>query len=145
MSRNCFAFLVAARLEGQCAREPSMVQVAFDWLVENAPVSEAISLVHGDYRSGNFLFDPETNSATAILDAYFTKHREMRAVARRYVCEGHYVTLLWDIDTVAQEGAVSTISGIEIFKVVDGRITDVWNPNAVAEQYPAGPWPEFTP
>jgi hypothetical protein len=22
-------------------------------------------------------------------------------------------------------------------------ITDVWNPNAVAEQYPAGPWPEF--
>jgi hypothetical protein len=42
-------------------------------------------------------------------------------------------------------GAGKTISGIEIFKVVDGRITDVWNPNAIAESYPTGPWPEFTP
>jgi aminoglycoside phosphotransferase (APT) family kinase protein len=45
-----------------------MVQVAFDWLQENAPVTERISLVHGDYRSGNFLFDPETNAMTAVLD-----------------------------------------------------------------------------
>lgn len=77
-------------------------------------------------------------------DNYFSKNREMRAVARRYVCEGAYVTLLWDIDMVANDGKVSTISGIEIFKVVDGKITDVWNPNPVAEQYPAGPWPSFT-
>jgi hypothetical protein len=55
------------------------------------------------------------------------------------------VTLLWDIDMVANDGKVSTVSGIGIFKVADGRIPDVWNPNAVAEQYPAGPWPEFTP
>jgi aminoglycoside phosphotransferase (APT) family kinase protein len=45
-----------------------MVQVAFDWLEENAPICETISLVHGDYRSGNFLFDVETNAVTAILD-----------------------------------------------------------------------------
>jgi aminoglycoside phosphotransferase (APT) family kinase protein len=45
-----------------------MVEVAFDWLEQHAPPSEAISLVHGDYRSGNFLFDPETNEVTAILD-----------------------------------------------------------------------------
>ena len=45
-----------------------MVQVAFDWLDENAPPTERISLVHGDYRSGNFLFDVETNAITAILD-----------------------------------------------------------------------------
>ena len=32
---------------------------------------------------------------------------------------------------------------IEIFRVEEGKITDVWNPNAIAEQYPAGPWPEF--
>jgi hypothetical protein len=53
------------------------------------------------------------------------------------------VTLLWDIDMQAKDGKVSTISGIEIFKVVNGLITDVWNPNAVAEHYPPGPWPEF--
>jgi hypothetical protein len=78
-------------------------------------------------------------------DDYFSKYREMRAVGRRYVCESAYVTLLWDIDMVANDGKVATISGIEIFKVVDGKITDVWNPNAVAEQYPSGPWPAFTP
>ena len=45
-----------------------MVASAFDWLEENAPPTERISLVHGDYRSGNFLFDPETNAVTAVLD-----------------------------------------------------------------------------
>ena len=54
--------------EDDAVDDHPMVQVAFDWLEENAPASERISLVHGDYRSGNFLFDPETNTVTAILD-----------------------------------------------------------------------------
>ena len=45
-----------------------MVRVALDWLDENAPRTERISLIHGDYRSGNFLFDPQTNRVTAVLD-----------------------------------------------------------------------------
>src|SRR5262245_43753758 len=45
-----------------------MVEVAFDWLEENSPPTDTISLVHGDYRSGNFLFDHETNVVTAILE-----------------------------------------------------------------------------
>lgn len=45
-----------------------MMEVAFDWLLENAPVAETIALVHGDYRAGNFLFDPATNEVTAMLD-----------------------------------------------------------------------------
>jgi aminoglycoside phosphotransferase (APT) family kinase protein len=45
-----------------------MIEVAFDWLEEHAPVTERIALVHGDYRAGNFLFDPNTNRTTAVLD-----------------------------------------------------------------------------
>jgi aminoglycoside phosphotransferase (APT) family kinase protein len=45
-----------------------MIEVAFDWLEENAPVADRVSLLHGDYRTGNFLFDPETNRMTAVLD-----------------------------------------------------------------------------
>jgi aminoglycoside phosphotransferase (APT) family kinase protein len=45
-----------------------MIEVAFDWLEEHAPVADHIALIHGDYRTGNFLFDPETNDLTAILD-----------------------------------------------------------------------------
>jgi aminoglycoside phosphotransferase (APT) family kinase protein len=45
-----------------------MIQVAFDWLEEHAPVTERIALVRGDYRAGNFLFDPNTDRTTAVLD-----------------------------------------------------------------------------
>jgi predicted SnoaL-like aldol condensation-catalyzing enzyme len=78
-------------------------------------------------------------------DEYHRKFRRIDGVGRHYICEGPYVTLLWDFRMEEPSGATKTISSIEIFKVVDGRITDVWNPNAVAESYPAGPWPDFAP
>ena len=42
------------------------IAFAFQWLKANAPVAERISLVHGDYRLGNFLFEGER--ITALLD-----------------------------------------------------------------------------
>ncbi|MGH7819019.1 MAG: phosphotransferase, partial [Candidatus Binatia bacterium] len=45
-----------------------MIRVAFDWCAENAPATDRISFLHGDYRTGNFLFDPETDRVTAVLD-----------------------------------------------------------------------------
>lgn len=42
------------------------IAFAFQWLKTHAPVAERISLVHGDYRLGNFLFEGET--ITALLD-----------------------------------------------------------------------------
>ena len=45
-----------------------LLDVAYDWLVANAPAIEIPSLVHGDYRSGNFLFDEDSGNITAFLD-----------------------------------------------------------------------------
>jgi aminoglycoside phosphotransferase (APT) family kinase protein len=42
------------------------IAFAFQWLKTHAPVAERISLVHGDYRLGNFLFEGER--ITALLD-----------------------------------------------------------------------------
>jgi aminoglycoside phosphotransferase (APT) family kinase protein len=42
------------------------IAFAFQWLKTHAPVAERISLVHGDYRLGNFLF--EDDRITALLD-----------------------------------------------------------------------------
>jgi len=42
------------------------IAFAFQWLKAHAPVAERISLVHGDYRLGNFLFEGE--KITALLD-----------------------------------------------------------------------------
>lgn len=38
------------------------------WLWDNRPVVDQISIVHGDYRNGNFLFDEESGEITAVLD-----------------------------------------------------------------------------
>jgi aminoglycoside phosphotransferase (APT) family kinase protein len=42
--------------------------MASDWLRRNAPVIDRVSLVHGDYKAGNFLFKPGTGQVTAVLD-----------------------------------------------------------------------------
>lgn len=38
------------------------------WLLDNLPVCNDPVLVHGDYRSGNFLFDEQSERITALLD-----------------------------------------------------------------------------
>jgi len=38
------------------------------WLRRNAPVLDRVSIVHGDFRTGNFLFDEKTRRITAVLD-----------------------------------------------------------------------------
>jgi aminoglycoside phosphotransferase (APT) family kinase protein len=38
------------------------------WLLENLPPATDLVFVHGDYRTGNYLFDEESGKITAILD-----------------------------------------------------------------------------
>ena len=45
-----------------------LLDVAAGWLMDNLPALDHVSLVHGDYRGGNFLFDEDTGRITAILD-----------------------------------------------------------------------------
>ena len=53
--------------EDRIEEEPVMA-VIHKWLVANAPPIDHISIVHGDYRSGNFLFDEASGQITAWLD-----------------------------------------------------------------------------
>lgn len=45
-----------------------LVDVAAQWLIDNAPVLDHVSIVHGDYRAGNFLFSETSQKITAWLD-----------------------------------------------------------------------------
>ncbi|MBD0860340.1 phosphotransferase family protein [Gordonia sp. zg691] len=38
------------------------------WLRHNLPTQDRLVLVHGDYRTGNYLFDESTQKVTAVLD-----------------------------------------------------------------------------
>ncbi|MDJ0490737.1 phosphotransferase family protein [Rhodococcus qingshengii] len=42
--------------------------IAERWLRRNLPTNSDVSMIHGDYRTGNFLFDEESREITAILD-----------------------------------------------------------------------------
>ena len=53
--------------EDRLEQEPLM-ELVYRWLVSNAPPLDHVSVVHGDYRSGNFLFDEESGAITAWLD-----------------------------------------------------------------------------
>ena len=44
------------------------VEVVANWLQDNAPTLDVVSVLHGDYRSGNFLFDEGSGAITAWLD-----------------------------------------------------------------------------
>ncbi|MGM7678604.1 phosphotransferase family protein [Microbacterium sp. A94] len=43
-------------------------EVAANWLERNAPELDRVSLLHGDYRTGNYLFDEDDRQITTWLD-----------------------------------------------------------------------------
>jgi len=53
--------------EDRLEEHPTML-LARNWLWTHRPVGDHVSLLHGDYRNGNFLFDLGTGKITAILD-----------------------------------------------------------------------------
>jgi aminoglycoside phosphotransferase (APT) family kinase protein len=48
-------------------KEP-VLRVATQWLQDNVPDCEKLCLVHGDFRTGNYLFDEASGKVTAMLD-----------------------------------------------------------------------------
>ncbi|MES2493356.1 MAG: phosphotransferase family protein [Pseudomonadota bacterium] len=45
-----------------------LVEVAYRWLLANAPPLDHVSPVHGDFRAGNFLYSEQSQQITAWLD-----------------------------------------------------------------------------
>lgn len=45
-----------------------LMEVAATWLERHLPTLDRVSVVHGDYRNGNFLFDEGDARITAVLD-----------------------------------------------------------------------------
>jgi predicted SnoaL-like aldol condensation-catalyzing enzyme len=41
--------------------------------------------------------------------------------------DGEHVAIVYDSTITAQDGTETNVAGIEVFHVVDGKITEVWN------------------
>jgi aminoglycoside phosphotransferase (APT) family kinase protein len=50
------------------AEDLPVLEVAASWLERNLPTLDRVSLLHGDYRAGNFMFDEDERRITAWLD-----------------------------------------------------------------------------
>jgi aminoglycoside phosphotransferase (APT) family kinase protein len=69
-----------------------LMNVAANWLMANLPSLDKAGIVHGDFRSGNFLFDEASGQITAWLDwerAHIgDRHRDLAWLTERAM--GHY-------------------------------------------------------
>lgn len=54
--------------EEDSAEPMPMIRFTAQWLRANAPPVDKVTVVHHDYRAGNFLFDPDSLEVTAVLD-----------------------------------------------------------------------------
>lgn len=81
-----------------------LIEVAASWLERNAPDLDRVSLLHGDYRTGNFLFDEDARRITTWLDwergHLGDRHRDLA-----------WVTLP-TFGTTAEDGATFLVSGL---------------------------------
>lgn len=69
-----------------------LLDLTAHWLTRNLPVLDHASLIHGDYRTGNFLYDEATEKITAILDwercTLGDRHRDLAWATSEAI--GHY-------------------------------------------------------
>jgi aminoglycoside phosphotransferase (APT) family kinase protein len=69
-----------------------LMDVAANWLERNLPVVDRVSVVHGDFRSGNFLFDERDGQIRAWLDwergHLGDRHRDLAWTTQTFM--GHF-------------------------------------------------------
>lgn len=97
--------------------EVPLFDLAADWLAENLPVLDRPSVLHGDYRAGNFMFDEDTLQITGWLDW-----------ERGYIGDRHR-DLAWTSTSTfgnyAEDGKTFLVSGLiplaDFFKLYEDR------------------------
>jgi aminoglycoside phosphotransferase (APT) family kinase protein len=94
-----------------------LVNVAAQWLISNAPPLDHVSVVHGDFRAGNFLFSEEERRITAWLDWELAvlgdRHQDLAWTTGTHL--GHY----------AEDGRTFLASGLlppdELFRLYEQK------------------------
>ena len=67
-----------------------------------------------------------TTQARERIATFHKEFRAMRFSNRKIVQDSNSVAAAYEADLVDESGAITTICGIEIFTVVEGRIIEVW-------------------
>src|SRR6202011_306374 len=90
--------------EEDAEEEVPLVALASAWLHRHAPAVEQLSIVHGDFRTGNYLFDEQDRRITSWLDW------ELARIGDRHQ------DLAWSTSrafgTLAEDGRTFLVSGL---------------------------------
>jgi ketosteroid isomerase-like protein len=69
-------------------------------------------------------------ASTERIAGFFATYRTLDFTPVVLVEHGDMVTCVWNAELVAVTGEPSRISSIEVFRIADGRIVEVWNAEA---------------
>ena len=61
------------------------------------------------------------------IESFHQQFRSMRFTNRNIIQDQDSIAAIYEADLVDEDGEISTICGIEIFTIRNGRITEVWN------------------
>lgn len=100
-----------------------LLRLAVAWLRQNLPVLDHVSVVHGDYRTGNFLYDEATCRITAVLD-WETGHLGDRHEDLVYMTNAPYKQLLDDGKTYMLGGLMTEPALYEAYERISGLPVD---------------------
>ena len=65
--------------------------------------------------------------AKSRIESFHQQFRSMRFTNRKIIQDQDSIAAAYEADLVNEDGEISTICGIEIFTIRNGRITEVWN------------------
>lgn len=68
-----------------------------------------------------------------VKDAYAQVFSEIEFTIHKMMVDGELVTLLWEMQAKTLEEEDFVYSSIEVFRVVDGKIREFWNPIHIQE------------
>lgn len=100
-----------------------LMRLTMAWLRENIPVADHISMIHSDYRAGNFLYTEHDNKISAILDWELghlgDRHEDLAYTAMPLF--GHYID---DGKTFLVGGLLSENAFFETYERLSGLPVD---------------------
>ena len=80
----------------------------------------------------------QEESIQRVKDAYANVFSEIEFTIHKLLVDGEFVTLLWEMHAKTLEAEDFVYSCIEVFRVVDGKICEFWNP--IQPEEPNGIW-----
>ena len=75
----------------------------------------------------------KADAIARVKDTYANVFAELEFTIHKMMLDGEFVTLLWEVHGKTLQGEDFVYGCIEVFRVVDGKICEFWNPMQIRE------------